>query len=110
MLTSQLLDSDVAASDQAASDQAATAKVWYKKGINFSCQGNHTEAIESFDQVLQLNPEDADAYGHRCVARHRLGDHQGAIADCHQAAMLYLEQGKPEKHQYALKMLQKLQV
>jgi Flp pilus assembly protein TadD len=100
MPTSQLLDTDVAAS----------AKAWYTKGVEFACQGNYTEAIESLDQALQLNPDDADAYGHRCVARHRLGDHQGAIADCHQAAMLYLEQGKLEKHQYALKMLQKLQV
>ncbi|MBW4661549.1 MAG: tetratricopeptide repeat protein [Drouetiella hepatica Uher 2000/2452] len=100
MPTSQLLDSD----------RAVKAKALFTEGVDQSRQGDYAGAIESFDQALQLNSENADAYGHRCVARHRLGNCQGAIADCQQAAMLYLKQGKPEKHQYALKMLQKLQM
>jgi len=58
---------------------------------------------------LQFNPNDANAYGHRCIARYRLGDQQGAIEDCQKAAELYLEQGKTKDYQYALKMLGKLQ-
>lgn len=65
-------------------------------------------AIEECDRVLRLNPRDADAYGNRCVARYRLGDKQGAMEDCQQAAALYLEQGNRAKYQYALKMYQKL--
>lgn len=81
----------------------------FRQGVDKSVQGAHAGAIQAFDQALQLHPTDADAYGHRCVARHRLGDKQGAIADCQQAAALYLKQGKPKDHQYALKMLRKLQ-
>ncbi len=43
------------------------------------------------------------------MMRYRLGDKQGAIAACLQAAALYLKQGKAKEHQYVLKMLQKLQ-
>jgi hypothetical protein len=65
-------------------------------------------AITSFDQALQSNLENADFYGHRCVARHRVGDVAGAISDCQQAAALYLEQGNNEKYSYALNMLDRL--
>lgn len=85
------------------------AKGLFRQGVDKSRQGEHAEAIQAFDQVLQLHSADADAYGHRCVARHGVGDKQGAIADCQQAATLYLAQGKAKEHQYALKMLQKLQ-
>lgn len=81
----------------------------FRQGVDKSRPENHVGAIQAFDQVLQLQPTDADAYGHRCVARHRVGDRQGAIADCQQAAALYLKQEKPKEHQYALKMLRKLQ-
>ena len=81
----------------------------FLQGVEKTRQGEQAGAIRVFVQVLQLNPEDANAYGHRCVARYRLGDDQGAIADCQQAAVLYLAQGKTKEHHYALKMLQKLQ-
>jgi len=81
----------------------------FMKALDQSRQGNHAGAIQVFDQVLQLEPNDANAYGHRCVTRHRVGDRQGAIADCQRAAKLYLKQGKIKEHQYALKMLQRLQ-
>lgn len=81
----------------------------FAQGIEKSRQGDHVGAMQVFDQVLQHHPNDANAYGHRCVARHRVGNQLGAIADCQQAAALYLEQGKIKEHQYALKMLQQLQ-
>lgn len=81
----------------------------FQQGVDNARQGNHAGAIQVFDQVLQLNPDDANARGHRCVARHRVGDKNGAIADCQHAAALYLAQGKTKEHRYALKMLQKLQ-
>lgn len=81
----------------------------FQQGVDLSRQGNYTAAIQSFDRALAQDPDRADAYGHRCVARHRTGDPQGAIADCHAAAKLYLAQGLIKEHQYALKMLHKLQ-
>lgn len=86
-----------------------SAKAAFTKGLEQLRQGDYKGAIENFDLAVQLNPEDAGFYGNRCVARHRLGDAQGAIADCKQAAALYLEQGNSKDYQYALKMLEKLQ-
>lgn len=85
------------------------ARALFQKAVDQFRQGNYRQAIDSFNQVLHLSPEDADVYGHRCVARHRLGDLAGAIADCQGAATLYLEQGNIKDYQYALKMLEKLQ-
>lgn len=84
-------------------------KAFFAQGVDQSLQGNHQVAIQHFDRALSLNPEDATVYGHRCVARYRLGDRVGAIADCQQAATLYLEKGEIKHHHYALKMLEKLQ-
>lgn len=74
-----------------------------------SRKGDYEGAIKDLDRALQINPNDANVYGHRCVALYRLGDKQGAIVDCQQAATLYLKQGNTEDYQYALKMLGKLQ-
>jgi Flp pilus assembly protein TadD len=84
-------------------------KEFFRQSVDKSRQGNYGGVIQALDRALQLHPTDADAYGHRCVARHRVGDKQGAIADCQQAAKLYLEQGKLKEYQYAVKMLKKLQ-
>ncbi len=86
-----------------------SAEDLFKCGVEKSLKGDYKGAIEDFDQALQLNPNSADAYGNRCVARYRLGDRQGAIEDCQKAAALYLEQGKTNDYQYALKTLGKLQ-
>jgi Flp pilus assembly protein TadD len=86
-----------------------SAKAVFMKGVDLLRQGDYQGAIGSFDLAVQMNPEDAGFYGNRCVARHRLGDAQGAIADCKQAAALYLEQDNRKDYQYALKMLEKLQ-
>lgn len=82
---------------------------WFVQGVNQSREGNHAGAIQAFDQAVQHDSDDAAAWGHRCVARYRMGDKQGAIADCQQAAILYLKQGKAREHHHALKMLSKLQ-
>jgi tetratricopeptide (TPR) repeat protein len=82
---------------------------FFTQGIDKSRAGDYEAAIRDFDQALQRDPNHADIYGHRCVARYKLGDQQGAIADCQQAALLYLSQGKAKEHQYSLRMLKKLQ-
>ncbi|MBM0744013.1 tetratricopeptide repeat protein [Phormidium sp. CLA17] len=85
------------------------AKALFQQGVDQSRQGNRVEAIQAFDRALEQEPDHADVYGHRCVARWQLGDQQGAIADCQQAVIFYLEQRRGKQHQYALNMLQKLQ-
>jgi Flp pilus assembly protein TadD len=80
----------------------------FEQGLQQSRQGDYWGAITSFDRALQSNLKNADLYGHRCVARHRVGDVAGAIADCQQAAALYLEQGNNEKYNYALNKLDQL--
>lgn len=70
--------------------------------------GDWQTALATFNQLIEQTGNDAEAYGHRCVVRHRLGDHSGAIADCQHAAHLYAQQGQLEGHQYALRMLSRL--
>jgi len=70
--------------------------------------GDLQTALETFNQLIEQTVNDAEAYGHRCVVRYRLGDHSGAIADCQHAAHLYAQQGQLERHQYTLSMLRRL--
>lgn len=83
-------------------------KEHFTSGINKSLKKDYRGAIEDFDRVLRLDPNNADAYGNRCVARYKIGDKRRAFEDCQRATVLYLRQGKMKQHQYALKMQKKL--
>ena len=85
-----------------------SAKELFKAGVDKSRKGDFKEALKDFDRALQIDPNNADAYGNRCVARHKLGDKQGAIEDCQKASALYQLQENTKYHQYALKVLEKL--
>ncbi|MEG4801049.1 tetratricopeptide repeat protein [Microcoleus sp. ARI1-B5] len=50
-------------------------------GVDCFNQKNYEEAIEAFDRVLQINPNLAEAYYLRGLARSQLGDTRGAIGD-----------------------------
>ncbi|UNU19683.1 tetratricopeptide repeat protein [Microcoleus vaginatus PCC 9802] len=59
---------------------------------NFFIQGNekykkggYQGAIQAFSQAIVLNPNYAQAYNNRGIARRTLGDSQGALADFNQA-------------------------
>lgn len=84
------------------------AKALWKRGINQMKNGKNQEAIQDFNQALQLHSDNAEIYGYRCVAHYRLGNRQRAIEDCQQAAKFYWEQGKEKEYHYSLKMLEKL--
>ena len=58
-----------------------SAKELFKAGVDKSRKGDFKEALKDFDRALQIDPNNADAYGNRCVARYKLGDKQGAIED-----------------------------
>ncbi|MBW4583578.1 MAG: hypothetical protein KME42_28800 [Tildeniella nuda ZEHNDER 1965/U140] len=52
------------------------------QGVEKSRHGDRVGAMQLFKQVLHRNLDDANAAGHRCVARYRVNDTQGAIDDC----------------------------
>ncbi len=82
---------------------------FFDEGVEQFRTGNLAGAIASFDRALQFDSDNADTYGYRCVARHRVGDLAGAIADCQHASNLYLVQGNDRQYQYAIEILDKLQ-
>lgn len=84
---------------------ASLTKTLFEQGKKQARSGDFQTALNIFNQLIEGSADDAAAYGHRCVVRHRLGDREGAINDCQRAAQLYLAQGQPNQHQYALKML-----
>ena len=83
-------------------------KEHFASGINKSLKKDYRGAIEEFDRALRLDPNNAEAYGNRSVARYKIGDKRRAFEDCKRATVLYLRQGKMKQHQYALKMQKKL--
>ncbi|MBV8885475.1 MAG: tetratricopeptide repeat protein [Chroococcidiopsidaceae cyanobacterium CP_BM_RX_35] len=50
--------------------------------------GDYQGAVAAYNQVLQLDNNDADAYVNRGIARFQLGDRRGAIEDFTQALHL----------------------
>lgn len=59
----------------------------YQQGIGKASAADWTGAIESFDQVLQLNPDFAAAYYQRGLVRFKQGNLHGAIEDYTRAAL-----------------------
>jgi len=85
-------------------------KALLAQGIEKFQKQDYQRVLQDLDRALEINPKNADIHGHRCVFRYKLGDREGAIADCQRAATLYLAQGDTKKHRYSLKMLEKLQI
>jgi tetratricopeptide (TPR) repeat protein/Txe/YoeB family toxin of Txe-Axe toxin-antitoxin module len=70
--------------------------------------GNYGEAIRDESQALSLNPNDADAYYNRGNAYRKLGDFAKALKDFQKAAELYLQRGKIDDYQDAIRMIKNL--
>ncbi|MEY2984045.1 MAG: hypothetical protein RLZZ568_662, partial [Cyanobacteriota bacterium] len=58
------------------------------EGMEHGMKGDYQRAIAIFSELIQRNPNDADAYFNRGIAREELHDYQGAIADQTQALTL----------------------
>ncbi|MDP3110612.1 MAG: tetratricopeptide repeat protein [Thermodesulfovibrionales bacterium] len=65
-----------------------SATDWFDKGYAFSESGNHKEAINAYNKVIGLEPQDADAYNNRGTAYGYLGNYQQAINDYNKAIQL----------------------
>jgi hypothetical protein len=61
-----------------------------------------------YDDILKA-PDYATAYFLRGLVKYILGDKQGAIADCNQAAQLFSQQGNMEMYLKTLEIIKKLE-
>ena len=69
-------------------------EAYYNRGVAYGELGNHSQAIEDFDRVIGIDPEDGRAYFNRAVAYGELGDRSRAIEDLKTAARLNNEDAK----------------
>ena len=60
-------------------------KIQDKIGLDKFNQKDYEGAIIAFDRVIELDPNNADAYAARGAAKGWLKDYKGAIADCDKA-------------------------
>ncbi len=67
---------------------ARDANRFYRQGRYLSEQENFEQAVQAFDQALQIDPTHALALNGRGYAQLRLRNYQGAINDCSQAIRL----------------------
>jgi tetratricopeptide (TPR) repeat protein len=58
------------------------------RGVAYGHQGDYNDAIEDFNQAIQINPTSALAYNNRGLAYNDKGDHDRAIDDFSQAVKL----------------------
>ena len=61
---------------------------YYNRGTAYAEKGDFDRAIEDFDKVLELNPEDAAAYFNRGTAHSALNQHEKAIENYNKAIEL----------------------
>jgi uncharacterized protein YjbI with pentapeptide repeats len=91
------------------SSEIATAEQLYLWGLAETQRGNFRGAIDYYNQSLALKPDFAHAILARGIARFRLRDLNGAIADGKEAEQLYLSQGDPEGQQLAVRFYEGLE-
>ncbi|MGV0108007.1 hypothetical protein NSTCB13_06917 [Nostoc sp. DSM 114160] len=60
----------------------------YQEGVNKYESGNYEGAVADFNQVIELDPQNALAYNRRGDAYYRLGDYEQAQTDSSQAILL----------------------
>jgi Tfp pilus assembly protein PilF len=65
----------------------------YQQGYGLSQAERHEEAIASFTQAIQLDPNNAEAYRGRAHAQVLTGNRSAAVRDYEQAAQLYRRRG-----------------
>ncbi|WP_366930921.1 tetratricopeptide repeat protein [Microcoleus sp. bin38.metabat.b11b12b14.051] len=66
-------------------------------------------ALEDYTQAIQLKPDFAQAHYNRGIFHYELGDSERANEDFYNAKNLYHMQGKEEKYQKVLDIIEELQ-
>ena len=64
---------------------AESSSYYLKRGKELSVSGDHQGAINLFNKVLQINPNNDDAYFYRAWNKGKLEDYYGAISDYNKA-------------------------
>ena len=61
------------------------AQAILKKGINFLDDGKYEEALDCFEKILVINPDDPDIWNKKGVALRSLGRYDEAIESFNKA-------------------------
>jgi tetratricopeptide (TPR) repeat protein len=89
----QVLDlNNICQSDRPNSRNFSSSQA-YQQGYGLSQAERHEEAIASFSQAIQLDPNNAEAYRGRAHAQVLTGNRSAAIRDYEQSAQIYRRQG-----------------
>ena len=83
----QVADEQKAAANAAPTvhETELTAQQWFERGMSAADPG---EKIQAYSKAIQLNPEYAEAFRNRGIARHSSGDLTEALADYSKAIQL----------------------
>lgn len=85
------------------------ASALYNRGLCYSRQQDYQSAIENYNQAIGIDPESADAYYNRGLAKQELGAQKAeALADFQEADRLYQNLGNLEGHQNAQQKIREL--
>ena len=79
-----------------ATEAGNKAAVYFQQGIESYKSANYRQAVEQFNQAIQLVSSLAEAYHNRGLAFANLRSDGDAVADLLKASELYQEQGKGE--------------
>lgn len=69
-------------------DYTKTTEYWFYLGYAYNESGMYQEAIESYNQAIRINPDDADAHNNLGLAYSNLGMYQEAIKSLTQALLI----------------------
>jgi tetratricopeptide (TPR) repeat protein len=61
-----------------------------KEGDILDSQGRYEEAIDSYDKVLQIDPDDADAWFNKGITLKKMGKHSEGTTCIETAINLYI--------------------
>ena len=69
-------------------------------------QRDYGATLKDIDRVLELSPDNAQAYFNRGIVHHQLDNLPGAIADLQKAARYFYHQGATLSYQQTLNLLE----
>ena len=69
-------------------DTQLQARAWFSVGYLYGEEESWEASIDAYGKVLELEPDNADAYNNRGVARNELGEHVAALMDYDEAIRL----------------------
>jgi tetratricopeptide (TPR) repeat protein/S1-C subfamily serine protease len=90
------------------SNEVCSACAHHNLGEIYRESGDYENAIAHYTKALEIQPNWAEAYQHRGLARSQKKDNARSREDLQKAAQLYQQQGKMEEYQTVLSQLKKL--